>query len=214
MAISDRILLYLRENPYGADDGEIARVLGLKRRQQANAECKALAERGLIIREYVKGQVRNLPLPAGESAPSAGGAADQARWDRPWSWEGNVQAAIQRHLRQGGWILAEAAPATPDERTPDLIADGEEGTLWVSVKGYPPETAKSRANQARQTFAEGLLDLVSWRAGAGDVALALGLPDFMGYRKLAEQAGPVFQLLRARVYWVHADGVVAEARFE
>jgi hypothetical protein len=215
MAIADRILLFLRENPYGADDGEIARVLGLKRRQQANAECKALAERGLIIREYVKGQVRNLPLPAGQTVP--GGAApapDQARWDRPWSWEGNVEAAVQKHLASTGWTIAEKATSDGDERAPDISAMGDDGTLWVSVKGYPPETARSRTNQARQSFADGLLDLIVWRSTNAEAALALALPDFIAYRRLAEHTAPVLALLAARLLWTHADGVVADTRFD
>ncbi len=213
MAIADRILLYLKEHPYGVDDGEVARALGLKRRQQANAECKALAERGLISREHVKGQVRNLPLPEPKPAPGSEPPPDAAaRWDRPWSWDGNVQAAVARHLEEAGFTVSAPPPGESAERTPDIQATSDErGALFVSVMGYPPETARSRAAQARTLFAEGLLNLVLWHGDSARPAVGLALPDFLAYRQLSEQARWAIEAMSATLFWVHADGRVIPA---
>ncbi len=42
MTVKQRIILYLQNHPEGIDDHELARVLGLSARQQANMPCQEL----------------------------------------------------------------------------------------------------------------------------------------------------------------------------
>ena len=77
--------------------------------------------------------------------------------------------------------------------------------------GYPPETARSRAAQARTLFAEGLLNLVLWHGDSARPAVGLALPDFLAYRQLSERARWALEAMSATLFWVHADGRVIPA---
>jgi hypothetical protein len=210
MAIPDRILLYLRDHPQGADDGEIATALSLKRRQQANAECKDLAQRGLVVREYFHGKVRNRLADGALPPPPPEG--DTARWDKPWAWEGNVRSVAIQHLAALGFSASQPGEAGEPGDALDLVSEGGQ-RLRVAARGYPPETSHSRAAQARQYFANAVLDLVLWRGESGDVTVALALPDHVGYRQLATGSAWLFQALGATIYWAHAEGVVTESHY-
>ncbi len=43
-------------HPEGIDDDDLARVLNLSARQQANSRCRQLAKEGLVIRRQFQGQ--------------------------------------------------------------------------------------------------------------------------------------------------------------
>lgn len=57
--IRDRIIRYLKQQPAGIDDDELAVVLKLKYRQQANSRCLQLKREGLIDRQKVDGKIHN-----------------------------------------------------------------------------------------------------------------------------------------------------------
>ncbi len=214
MAIDDRILTYLRAHPSGADDGELTTALGLKRRAQATALCKALVERGLLTREHIHGKVKNLlAVPTeGEEPALVAPTPPGGRWDRPWTWEGNVRVVAQMHLATLGFAVDAAATPTPDG-APDLIAtQAEGGTLRVAVRGYPPETSKSKSGQARQYFANAMLDAAAWKGEHPADSVAIALPDVITYRSLVALAAWFVQASGAVIYWVRADGGVGETR--
>ncbi len=208
MAIADRIVLFLRERPQGADDGEIAAALGLKRRQQANAECKALVERGLLVREHFGGHVVNRLAPqdaTSEVAPPATEAG--GRWDRPWSWEGNVIARVVSHYALQG-LVAEAETDGKEYGPTVRVSAGDAAETLIAIRGAPPESSHSRLAQARAGFAGAILDLALWRGEDAARPIALALPDHVTYRRLAERSAWLIGVMGAEVLWVHGDGSV------
>ncbi len=95
--IRDRILAYLAVHPEGADDDQLAEVLVLKSRQQANSLCRQLATEGLVQRGPANGKIRNYATGAGASiAVSAADSAPETSpiASRPWYWEGNAQVQV------------------------------------------------------------------------------------------------------------------------
>jgi hypothetical protein len=209
VAIADRIILFLRERPQGADDGEIASALGLKRRQQANAECKALVERGLVVREHFGGHVVNrIAPPTAESEATAPPATEAGgRWDRPWSWEGNVVARVVSHYALQG-LAAEAELEDKEYGAMVRVLVDDRETL-IAVRGAPPEASHSRLAQARAAFAGAILDLALWRGEDAGRRVVLALPDHVTYRRLVERSAWVLGEMGAEVLWVHGDGSVA-----
>ncbi len=57
-----------------------------------------------------------------------------------WWWEGNVQAAVGRHLAADGWSIRRVADTASRERGVDIEANRDSGQLLVQVKGYPSAT--------------------------------------------------------------------------
>ena len=215
MSIDDRILVYLRAHPSGADDGEITSALGLKRRAQATALCKAMQERGLLTREHIHGKVKNLlAVPEDDGSPATvvlppppGG-----RWDRPWTWDGNLRVALQIYLAAAGYTPSPAPVPSPDG-TPDITAVDSVGrSTRIALRGYPPETSKSKSGQARQYFANALLDAASWRTLYPGDAVAIALPDVITYRTLVAASAWFHAAASSTVYWIRADGGVGESK--
>ena len=67
-----------------------------------------------------------------------------------------------------------------------IIAERSGQELWVSVKGYPRGTEKTNPTvQARHWFQGAVFDIVLYRGEDTQVALAIALPDYRRYRKLA-----------------------------
>lgn len=72
-----------------------------------------------------------------------------------WFWEGNVQAAVVRHLAAERWDIRRVADTASRERGVDIEAVLDGTQLLVEVKGYPSTTYASgdRAGQTRRTSA-------------------------------------------------------------
>lgn len=207
--IRDRIIEYLGQHPEGVDDDALADALNLKRRQQANSRCRQLAQEGILQRRKVHGKIHNFligPIPARDTE-----VAREPQETRPWFWEGNVQAVVVRHLCSKGYdILSEANTAT---RQPgkDVIAHSDRGLLWVTVKGYPEGTDRTRpSTQAGHWFKNALFDMVVWHGDDAGADLALALPDFPRYRKLAARVAWLQPVARFSFLWVLEDGTVEE----
>ena len=238
MTIRDRIVQYLRQHPEGADDDELAARLGLAQRQQANQRCRALAAEGLIRRQRVGGKIRNFPLDAGESrggAPPSGGglgvspsspnfpgraggnsdvderqSATGTAGPRPWFWEGNVQSAVATHLRKLGFRIERTADTATHEPGKDIVASRSRRSLWVTVKGYPTGTARTRAStQARHWFKDASFDIVAWRKESETSDVAIALPDFPTYRRLAERLEWLHRVAGFAILWMREDGSVS-----
>ena len=212
MAIQDRIVAYLAEHPEGVDDDGLTAALGLRQRQQANLRCRRLERFGFVTRRKVGSKIRNF-LNAPETVVlEQQQNADSVCNERPWYWEGNVQAAVVRHLNSVGYRIVSSADTAAHQPGKDIVAITPSGdTLWVSAKGYPTGTPRTNPHtQARHWFAHAVFDLVLWHDEDATVALALALPDQATYRKLANRAVWFLSNVKARIYWVAECGSVVE----
>ena len=164
MTIQDRILAYLAEHPGGVDDDTITIALGLLSRQQANQRCRRLEQFGVITRRVVNGKIRNFLNPNVELPRKEGRNPNEALTDRPWFWEGHVQAAVVRYLGSTGYQIVLEADTASKQQGKDIVAVCPSGeTLWVSAKGYPVGTVRtSPRNQARHWFGHAMFDLIQW----------------------------------------------------
>ena len=73
-SVRERILGYLAKRPHGASDAEVAEAVGLAHADEADRQCRLLAEEGLIERRKVGRALLNLlsgdcppVIPAGHS---------------------------------------------------------------------------------------------------------------------------------------------------
>jgi hypothetical protein len=191
--LTDRILSFLRRHPEGADDDELARALNLTRRQTANATCHRMAVEGWITRCKTNGKIQNfLAGTRLESPVSLQPQQKDVADDRPWFWEGNIQATVVKYLREQGYTITHFANTAAKERGIDIEAAKDDRALWVTVKGYPVATVKTPATmQASHWFKDAFFDIIKWRGEYSDVELALALPNYPRYRKFA-----------ARVEWL------------
>lgn len=212
MALKDRILAYLQNRPDGADDGEIERALGVRYHSQVNSRCHELEAQGIIERRKSGRTLRNFYRASGSPIPAAAAAkvrAAAAETERPWHWEGNVQSAVVAYLVRLGYTIERVADTAAKEAGKDVAARRDGRPLWVSVKGYPTGTARtSPSTQARHWFKDALFDVVDWRGQEADVNLALGLPDFLTYRGLAQRVAWLQPIARFTMLWVQEDGTV------
>lgn len=210
MTIQERILAYLAVHPEGVDDDTITVALGLRSRQQANQRCRHLEQFGIVTRRVVNGKIRNFLHPNVELPGKEQRKHDEALTERSWFWEGNVQAAVVRHLSTNDYQIVFSADTASKQQGKDIAAIAPSGeTLWVSAKGYPAGTMRTNPrNQARHWFGHALFDLILWHGEDASVALALALPDQTTYRNLANRACWFLAELEACIYWVCEDGSV------
>lgn len=215
--IRERILVYLQRHPEGIDDDELALALGLKQRQQANSRCRQLAAEGIVLRRTVDGKIHNFLAPSVRAAqdvvPRTRVAPAPQRQDaagnRPWYWEGHVQDRVIAHLRRSGYGIVRSADTASRETGKDIEAHGPDGPLWVTVKGYPAGTPRTRpTTQASHWFKQALFDIIAWRGESVSAQLALALPDFPRYRRLAEKVAWLQPAARFKYFWVHEDGAI------
>lgn len=212
MTIVDRIVAYLQVHPEGADDDQLAMVLGLKQRQQANSRCRRLAAEGIIERGSVGGKIRNRWVGGGRdpvAIHSDSPSEVESSLTRPWFWEGNVQAQVITHLKAKGYNILRAANTASKEQGKDIEAFDKGVALWVTVKGYPNGTPRTRpSTQAGHWFKQAMFDILVWHGESPDAKLGLALPDFPRYRKLAEKVAWFQSIARFTYYWVHSDASI------
>lgn len=138
-----------------------------------------------------------------------------------WFWEGNVQAAVGRHLEANGWTLESAADTASSQPGVDLVLTRLEERMLVEVKGWPSETyARGErqgqrkptrpSTQARHWYAEVLLSCALLRGAHGDVAVAIALPRFNRYVDLIARTAHVYSALGFRLLLLDPDGTVTE----
>ncbi len=164
MTIRDRILDYLRKHPEGVDDDGLTRALGLAQRQQANQRCRRLEEFGFISRCRVDGKIRNFFNIDKLSPPTQSAIVSSELTERPWFWEGNVQAKVAEHIQSLGYTITSIANTATKQQGKDVVAHAPSGQkMWISAKGYPIGTLKTNPRtQARHWFAHALFDLILW----------------------------------------------------
>ena len=190
MTIANRIVGFLQNQTQGIDDDELAKVLGLAARQQANSRCRQLEKEGFVIRRAVQGKIHNFW--AGKQYSAKLGAPYEPRQldsdSEPWFWEGNVQAQLVQHLAANGYRILSVADTATRQRGKDIVAEHNGKQLWVSVKGYPKGTPKTKpAVQAAHWFKQAIFDVLVYRQQSTDVDLGVAFPDYKRYRSLAEQ---------------------------
>ncbi len=216
--IRDRILDYLQRHPEGVDDDELTSALGLKRRQQANSRCRQLAAEGIVVRRSSQGKLHNFlahpsvigqPQPASGAGPTATMSRQESLDVRPWFWEGNVQNAVIAHLQDNDYRIVRSANTATRETGKDIEAQGPHGPLWVTVKGFPVGTPKTQpSTQAGHWFKQAVFDIVAWHGESSEAALALALPDFPRYRRLAEKIAWLQLAAHFAYYWVQENGAI------
>lgn len=139
-------------------------------------------------------------------------------WGHEWFWEGNVQAALARHLAADGWAIEQTADTASRERGIDLVASKPGRRMAVEVKGYPATvyargpragTPKPTAptNQARHWYGQALLAAILTENYDERV---LAFPDFPRYRELLTRSDWALRSLRIAVYLVSEYGSVEQ----
>ncbi|MDF2627282.1 MAG: hypothetical protein K0R39_1113 [Symbiobacteriaceae bacterium] len=220
MANRDKLLHAINQASGPVCDDCLTRHVGLSARQQANARGTELRERGQIGRGQgtcticAKVKLVNWRLDAQAQVEATPAIAEvvaehPVSGERPWYWEGNVQARIVDYLVQAGYSIRRIADTASKEVGKDVVAVGPDGReLWVSVKGFP--TPKGSTNvQARHWFAHAIFDMVLYRGENSTVDLAIGLPDgYKTYQSLAERVHWFRRSVPLRIYWVSESGQV------
>lgn len=206
MTLKDTILAYVSGLPDGATDTEIEKALGVKHHAQVNQRCRQLAASGLIERREIgTNRFRNFYI-GRPSEPGAEGSTP-AIPDRPWFWEGNIQAKVVRYLVMNGWDIQRVADTSSREYGKDIIAKKRGRDLWVTVKGWPRGTEHTRpATQGVTWFKNGFFDLVAWRGESKEARLLLALPDFGTYRRLSERASWLESVVGFTIGWINQAG--------
>ena len=137
--------------------------------------------------------------------------------ERPWFWEGRVQAALAVALEQAGWQVTQLADTETKAPGIDLLATMGERWLAIEVKGYPnttyehgPKRGQAKptqpANQARQWFSHALLGMMLLRHRQPTAEIAIAFPQFSTYQSLVDRTRLSFELLGFGVYFITEDG--------
>jgi hypothetical protein len=215
MTIRQRIIDYLSRHPEGVDDDELAKALNLKYRQQANSRCRQLESEGLVVRRVVHGKIHNFwvggdqPNPQLEIKKSTLSSISSENDEDNWFWEGNVQAVVVRHIAARGYLVRSVADTATKQRGKDIIAEKDGKPLWVSVKGYPKGTKRTRpATQASHWFKQVIFDVIEYRGENRESELAVALPDYPRYRTLAERITWFQAAANFAYFWVQENGEV------
>ena len=226
MSRQDQLLASLASGRRLCDDC-LSDIAGVTPRQSVYQACTALRVSGLITRMTEaceacnRSKITNARLPR-ETRPSAmvsvvppatvGMPASSlslaVAGQKPWFWEGNVQARIVEHLKEAGISIISSADTSTREQGKDILAKEIDGVeLWVSVKGFPENSPNV---QARHWFAGALLDMALYRNQREDVRLALGFPyGFSTYENLIRRTKEVRGFLGFQVFWVRETGAVS-----
>ncbi len=219
MTIRDRIIEALKRHPTGIDDDTLAITLGLKRREQANQRCRALAREGLVERRVMGGKLHNFWLgPTTDQPRTAPTLTDIPAMPKPWCWEGNVVRAVVSHLTQCGWTIKAIADTATGAAGEDIVAVRDGQTLVIEVKGYPSNVYErgpragqpKRTNpptQARHWVAEALLTAIL-RSNDQVSQVAIAFPEFGVYTKLLTRIQGAIARLGLMVLIVTESGSV------
>lgn len=136
-----------------------------------------------------------------------------------WFWEGNVVAALAKHLEAEGWSVDCIADTASKAQGVDLQARRGGVTLLVEAKGYPSTVYRDPAranehkptnptNQAQQWFSHALLKATRLQNKHRQATVALCFPDFPRYRALFNETVLGLTKLAVPVFFVAGDGLV------
>lgn len=212
MTIKDRIFNFLKNHPEGIDDDDLARVLNLKSRQQANSRCRQLEEEGFVVRRQYQGKIHNFwkgkDIPLIEQKPVEIVNSESSN-HTDWFWEGNVQGKVIHYLSMQGYMIVSSADTASHQTGIDIKAKKDNQELWVTVKGYPHGTPKTNPSvQAGHWFKQAIFDIIEYRDIGKTLNLALALPDFPRYHRLAERISWLKSAANYHYFWVDKLGNV------
>ncbi len=203
-----RILAELQNHPDGASGAELSRRLELTP-QAVNAACRKLEGRCFITRTKANGPLINRLLTNVNESSAA--VATTAAADRPWFWEGNVQARVVDALRALGWTITSQADTVSGQPGKDIEAERDGAVLWVTVKGFPVGTKKtSPYTQARHWFSQALFDVILWRDLSLEARIVVALPDKTTYRRLADRTTWFRRAAEFQFIWVTVADVASD----
>ncbi|MBN1366125.1 MAG: hypothetical protein JW976_15075 [Syntrophaceae bacterium] len=212
MTIKQQIIPFLQNHPEGVDDDELARVLNLSTRQQANIRCRELEKEGLVIRRQVNGKIHNFWAgKAVQVAPTATRDIEEShsKFDN-WFWEGNVQSKVVDFLVSQNYFIRSVADTASHQQGIDVIAEKDGINLWVSVKGYPKGTDKTNPSvQAAHWFKQAVFDIIEYRERDKEVLLAIALPDYPRYHNLAKKITWFQPVAKFSYFWVKENGNIS-----
>lgn len=215
MTIRDRIIAFLQARPEGIDDDSLAVALKLKYRQQASSRCRQLAQEGILVRQTVNGKIHNIwrAQPATDAPVAAVATPATPTWavdtTKPWFWEGNVQTAVANYLVSQSYTIQSLANTATKAPGKDMMAMRNDIPLWITVKGYPTGTAKTRpSTQAGHWFKQAVFDIIAYRGEDANAELGLALPAFPRYRTLAQKIAWFQPVAGFAYYWVQENGIV------
>lgn len=217
MSQRDDVLRILARQPTGMTDVQVTRELKrlhpAVRHQTANQLCRGLAAEGLVIRDDADRPIINR-LATGAGAPAVRPRArSMPTLERPWPWEGAVQAAVVRWLEQHGAAVRSQANTAARERGTDVVAEWNGRVVHVEVKGWPSENYAdpARAHQRKPTpptlqaghwFAGAVSSALKLREAHPDDRVAIALPDKPRYRRLQEERRGVLEQIGVEVWFV------------
>ena len=213
MTVKQRIITYLQNHPEGIDDDELAKILGLSQRQQANMRCRELEKEGLVIRRQVNGKIHNFWAGNQTSIPASSPKSKDIQTNQPksetWFWEGNVQSKVISFLASQGYHIRSVADTASRQQGIDIVAEKAGKLLWVSVKGYPQGTDKTNpSTEAGHWFKGAIFDIIEYRERDENVLLAVALPDYPRYRSMAQKITWIKPVANFTYYWVRESGEV------
>ncbi len=197
-------------------------VTGISNEGRVRQLCRGLRDAGWI--ERAPGQCRScgkrfpqVNFPLSHETLQIEEARQRPRADsgHEWYWEGHVQEALIKHLRNNGWIISSFADTASHKRGKDIVALSSTGQeMWVSVKGYPERRAGKRTSpstQGRHWFSMAIFDMVQYRQENPSVALAVAFPGgFMTYVNYIKRVEWLKTATPFQVYWIDEHGKVTE----
>jgi uncharacterized protein (DUF433 family) len=136
-----------------------------------------------------------------------------------WFWEGNVQAALIRHLMHDGWQIDAVADTITRARGVDIQASLNGQELLVEVKGFPSRLylrgsrqgeikPTQPALQARHWLSDAVFKAMELRSKRPEARIAIGLPKVARYESLLQNTRASLKHLAINVYLVSEDGAV------
>ncbi len=109
-----------------------------------------------------------------------------------------------------GFYIRSVADTASDQQGIDIVAEKDGKLLWVSVKGYPAGTDKTKPSfQAGHWFKQAIFDIIEYRGRDKNVLLAVALPDYLRYRSLAQKITWFKTAAKFVYFWVREDGQVS-----
>ncbi|MFC4854599.1 hypothetical protein [Actinophytocola glycyrrhizae] len=213
MTRRDEVLTLLSRNPDGLCDAELARLTGASH-QTINQTCRQLAAEGLIRRDGFGSPIMNVGT---GSRPPTRPAVTSQRPD--WFWEGNVQAAMVRHLSAQGAVIRSVADTASKARGTDIVASLDGRVLHVEVKGWPSATYADsrRADEVKKTpptmqathwFAGAVLSALRSRGRHPTDRVLIVFPDFPRYRNLSDETAATLRTIGIETWFVEESGAV------
>jgi hypothetical protein len=218
MTHKNTILDLLKDNNGAFCDDCISKLKNILPRQTVHKVCSSLAAIGYLSRSNGMcsscgknkkvSRIASADFPEVPYSENDVIAQNEARVQKPWYWEGNLQVKLATWLASKGYKIISTTNTESRSRGVDIIAeDSQRNPLWISIKGYPDT---SRHVQPRHYIANAIFDLILYRGESASVQLGIGLPaGFTTYNNLAKKVQWMRkEILPFDIYWINEHGQV------